>query len=208
MKRFFLPLFLLLLVGAGVAWYTLWPVSVSIPLTRVETTLGQYLAQKPLSWNNLFQLRLTQPRLSPAGDNRLRVATTGELKPPLFQTLRGELVLVTGLRYKASTGEFFLTDPQMEKFGFKELPAQLTEPLRQMANDVLPPVFSQIPVYRLNPDQLPERALKSVLLTVNVKQEQIEIVFQNRYFHRLLSPSDSGADPGVPSQPAPNTSPL
>lgn len=186
MKRLLLPLLLFLALGAGAAWYTLWPVKVSIPLSRVESALGNYLAQKPLHWNNLLKLELTAPRLTAAPDNRLQLMTTGQLQPPFFKTLQGEVVLITGLKYKAETGEFFLSDPQLAHFQFKELPGQFTEPLREMANEVLPPLFTQIPVYRLNPDQLPERALKSVLLTVNVKAEQIEIVFQNRYFHGLL----------------------
>lgn len=190
-----LSLIVILLLLGGAGWYLLWPVSVSIPLSSVESTLAQSLSQKPLNWNHLLTLELAKPKITAAqsapqvaGQNqRLRVELAGTLRPPLLQAYQGQVELETGLNYKPATGEFFLVDPQVKQLQFEALPANFTQPLKDMANQLLPPVFGQIPVYRLNSEQLPERALKKMLMAVSVQQDRIKIVFQNRYLHQLLS---------------------
>jgi len=187
MKRFLWPVLLVLGLLSAVIWYLFWPVSVAIPLSSVETALVDYLSQKTVNWNNLIKLQLSEPSVRPAEENRLKLHLAGELQPAFMRTYQGELVLLTGLIYKPETGEFFLENPQLEQLIFSDAPALYTEPLKQMANQLLPPIFEQVPVYRLNPEQLPERALKKMLMAVSIQENQIKIVFQNRYLHQLLS---------------------
>ena len=187
MKRLFVPILLVMGILGGAAWYLLWPVSMAIPLTTVESTLGQLLSQKPLNWNQVIKLELLEPKLSAAEESRLRMNLKGNLQPALLRSYQGELVLVTGLIYKPETGEFFLGKLQVEQVRFEDVPALYTDPLKQMANQLLPPIVAQVPVYKLNPDQLPERALKKMLMAVSIQEDKIKIVFQNRYLHLLLS---------------------
>ena len=206
MKRF-----LSLLIGLGllaaVGWYCCWPVVLRLPLPQVEAYLQSHMPQRLWQWNQI-QLGLSQPQLRPEGPGRLELQLAMSAKLPLLPAFNGQLQAASGLIYDSLNGKFYLDNPQLKQLEINGFSSQQLPPLQEGMNQLLPVVFREIPVYELDPAQIPERALKTFLHQVEVKDNQLEIHFCNRYAPAFLPAAcPDQSQPSLQTEPSALRSP-
>lgn len=161
----------LLLAVAGYLHYR----SENFELRISEQQIRQKLAEKlPLekTYLYLFELTLENPRVDlledtgriAAGlDIRLRIKGGAE-----DQVLRGTVDASGTLRYTAAEGQFYLTNPEIERLSVTGLPEKRAAQLRSVIETALSEYYADNPVYQLKSDDIKQAAAKLVLKNVSV----------------------------------------
>lgn len=90
--------------------------------------------------------------------------------------LGGRVEVETALRYDDARGAFFLVDPVITKLAVRGIPEAHVMRVQQSLRERLAELFSQRPVYTLNPRDVKQGAARLVLRDVRIEQDEIVIV--------------------------------
>lgn len=147
-----------------------------------ETELRMKLAEKlPITKTYLviFNITLSNPRVDLMnGSDRINSGLDITLDINLLNeisTFNGSVDISGGLRYNHETGEFFVTDPQVEKLSIKGIPEKYTDKINLVISKALNQYYQSRPIYILKPTDIKKTAARLVLKKVMVENEHLVI---------------------------------
>ena len=86
-----------------------------------------------------------------------------------FSVFEATADLTAGVRYEASTGEFFLTDPEVVNVEVKGVPPALNEAVTLAADLAIGTILESYPVFTLEPEDLETNVARLVLKEVRIE---------------------------------------
>lgn len=147
-----------------------------------EAELQEKLAERlPLRKTHLFifEVVLDNPRLELIeGSNRVNAGLDVILNIRISDEplpLGGELDVSGGVRYEATDGQFFLTDPVVENLSVQGVPAKYTDRVNSVLTLAIGEYFSDRPIYTLNDSDVKTATAKLLLKNV-VVEDRVLIV--------------------------------
>lgn len=169
---------LLLLAVAGYLHYR----SETFEVRISEQQIHQKLAEKlPLqkTYLYLFELTLENPRVDLLEDSG-RIAAGLDVRVRIKggaedRVLHGTVDASGKLRYAAAEGQFYLSDPEIEKLSVAGLPEKRTAQIRSVVETALSEYYADHPVYRLQSDDIKQTAVKVVLKDVSVDGDDLVV---------------------------------
>lgn len=179
-KTLVLLLLLLAVLAVGGAYYYF--AGKDYPLRFSEQQLQEKLGAKlPLTKTYLmiFQVTLDHPRVRLVeGSSRVNAGLDVVLNIRAgnqAQPLGGSLDVSGGILYVPERGEFFLTDPRVERIDPQGLTEKYAGQLNGVLARALAEYFADHPCYRLNPADLKQAAAKRVLKQVVVENRELVV---------------------------------
>lgn len=88
---------------------------------------------------------------------------------------QGELDIVSGIRYDNGDASFYLVDPQIRRLSVAHLSEHLQPKVKEITQLLLTSVFEKQPVYQLKDDDIKHQLAKSILQTVEIKNQSLQI---------------------------------
>ena len=138
-------------------------------------------ARFPVSKTHLFIFRVTysnpQVKLLP-DSNRIEVGLDAELDFKLrgeAKRLGGSALVTSGLTYRNQTKQFFLSDPEIQKFSLQGVPQQDVDKVTAFASDAVRKYLQQFPIYTLRAKDAKTAAARLVLKDVEVKGTEVHV---------------------------------
>jgi hypothetical protein len=147
-----------------------------------EAQLQEQLDQQlPLtrSYFLIFQVTLDNPRVSLTdGSNRVRAGLDivlnakagGESRP-----LGGTIDVTGGVKYVAAKGEFFLTDPVIERLELQGVSPKYAGSVRAVMTKAIAEYYSTHPIYSLKATDVNQAAARLVLKDVVVQGQTLVV---------------------------------
>ena len=178
MKRGLAALALVLVVAAASAYYYFSGQEYVFRFT--EAQLQQRLEESlPItrSYLLIFQVTLDNPRvLLTDGSNRVRAgldivlnATIGGESRPLGGTIDVE----GGIKYVPAQGQFFLTDPAIERLELQGVPPKYADSARAAMTKAIAEYYSTHPIYSLKATDVNQAAARLMLKDVIVERQTL-----------------------------------
>lgn len=147
-----------------------------------ESQLHDKLAERlPLrkTYLLIFQVVLDNPRLLLVdGSDRVNAGLDVTLNfrinnEPL--PLGGELDVSGGIRYEESEGQFYLTDPIIEKLNVQGIPASITDRVNSVLTRALGEYYADRPINTLRKSDVKQAAARLLLKNVVVRNRELVI---------------------------------
>ena len=147
-----------------------------------EAELQEKMAERlPLRKTYLFiiEVVLDDPRLEMIeGSDRVNAGLDVTLNIKINDEplpLGGELDVSGGVRYEASDGRFFLTDPVIENLSVQGVPAKYTDRVNSVLTKAIGEYYSDRPIYTLKGSDVKTATAKLLLKNV-VVEDRVLIV--------------------------------
>ena len=86
-----------------------------------------------------------------------------------FNVFQATVNLTTGIRYEPSTGEFFLTDPEVVSVEVEGIPPAFNEPVTLAADLAVGTILDSYPVFTLEPEDFETNIARLVLKEVRIE---------------------------------------
>ena len=127
----------------------------------------------------IFQVTLDHPRVSLANNSQrmsagldvvLDIRVGNDAKP-----LGGTLDVSGGIKYVPERGEFFLTDPVIERLVFQGIPDKYLEKVNLVLARALTAYFAERPIYALSVANTKQLAARLVLKRVVVENHELVV---------------------------------
>ncbi|HMN34453.1 MAG TPA: DUF1439 domain-containing protein [Chiayiivirga sp.] len=168
-----------LLLAAATVW---WLKGRSLEVRVTEPQLRAQLAERfPVERTVLLLLRwrLTDPSLAFL-PQRQRVAVGIDVRLNLRleggrSDLGGRIELETGVRYDEARGALFLVDPVITRLVIDGLPERHAQRATDSVRELLAEVFSQRPVYTLNPLDLKQGSARLLLRELRIEGDAVVV---------------------------------
>lgn len=144
----------------------------------IEKTLGKSL---PITKTYLFiiQITLENPRvLLKNGSSRVSAGLDVVLNISVGQNpepLGGSVDVSGGVKYDSETGEFFLTDPNIESLQIQGVSGGYTDKVNSALTKALAKFYSENPIYTLKSSNLKQATVRRVLKDVIVENRELVI---------------------------------
>jgi len=147
-----------------------------------ENQIHEKLSQKlPLTEKYLFifEVTLDNPRVTlNNGSDRVIAGLDIILniwvgKNP--QPLGGSIDASGGVKYVSEKGEFFLTDPVVERFAIQGIPEQYSKKVNKVLTKALNEYYETHPIYKLNPTDAKQVAARLILKNVIIENQQLVV---------------------------------
>ena len=104
------------------------------------------------------------------GSDRAAITMVGMIEVlDTFNVFEATVNLTAGVRYEASTGEFFLTDPEVANVEVKGVPPALNEPVTLAADLAAGTILESYPVFTLEPEDFETNIARLVLKEVRIE---------------------------------------
>ena len=146
--------------------------------TDIEETLEKSL---PITKTYLFiiQVALEDPRVRlENGSSRVNAGLDIVLNITVDQNpepLGGSVDVSGGVRYVSETGEFFLTDPNIEHLQIRGISDGYSEKVNSALTKALAEYYSENPIYTLNAFDAKQATVRMVLKNVIVENQELVI---------------------------------
>ena len=122
----------------------------------------------------MIQLALSDPQVSlPEGQNRIAIASRLRALAPGLIDATGRAELSGTIRYQRQEGAFYLDQPVINALQIDQIPAQQTEPLKELLEVALSHALLSTPIYTLSKDNMKERMAKMMLKRVEVRDQKL-----------------------------------
>jgi len=169
-------LLILALLGAGLWWYLN---NGSLRISISEQDILERLSEKlPQRKTYLYVLEVTfdsprvqlveaSERINAGLDLSIKINLLGGSTP-----LLGKIDAAAGIRYAASEGAFYLTDPTIETLELDGLPREWAAKGRDLVGQGVRAYFEEHPIYQLT-ERESHRAAKAVLQNVTIGQGKV-----------------------------------
>jgi Protein of unknown function (DUF1439) len=180
LKKIITLIVVVLAIAAGVYFY----VSSKEYVVRIpEKQLQEKLQEKlPISKSYffIFQVTLDNPRVELTNGNDrinagldvvLNIKLGGEEKP-----LGGSLDASGSIRYEPESGQFYLTDPNIEQFSIQGIPEKHISKATTVMEQALTEYYASHPIYTLKVGDIKQAAAKLVLKSVLVENKELVVV--------------------------------
>ncbi len=127
----------------------------------------------------IFQITLDSPRVElingsdriKAGlDITLNIQLGSESKP-----LGGSVDASAGVQYVSNEGNFYLTNPVVEKLSIQGVPQEYTDRVTNVVESALAEYYSTHPAYKLKAGDLKQTAAKLVLRGVIIENQELVV---------------------------------
>jgi hypothetical protein len=168
-----------LLLAAATVW---WLKSRSFEVRVTEPQLRAQLIERfPIERTVLLLLRwrLTDPSLEFLPQRqRVAIGIDARLNLKLEggrSDLGGRIELETGIRYDAARGALFLVDPVITRLVIDGLPERHAQRATDSVRELLAEVFSQRPVYTLNPLDLKQGSARLLLRELRIEDDAVVV---------------------------------
>jgi len=172
-------IFILVLV-LGVAGVYIYMSGKKYPISLTETQLKAKLDEHlPVKNTYLFIIDVTLDNSRVAlleGSDRINagvdvtVAIRAGSTPTQF---KGTVDAAAGVRYEPTKGQFFLTNPTVEKVTIPGVPDSYTSKVNTVISSALSEYFAKQPVYTLDATDYTQRATQLVLKDVIIKDRRL-----------------------------------
>ena len=152
-------------------------------ITLTESQLQEKLAEKlPLTktYFFIFQVTLENPRVFLTNgrkrvdvglDVNLNININKEPKP-----LGGSIDVSGGVLYVAEKGQFFLTDPVVEKIKVQGIPEHYSDKANIALSKALSNYYAEHPIYTLKSTDIKQAATKLILKDVYIYHKELVII--------------------------------
>jgi hypothetical protein len=146
--------------------------------SEIQNTLETNL---PLTKTYLFiiQVTLKNPRVQlENGSRRVNAGLDVVLNITVDQNpepLGGSVDVSGGVRYLSETGEFFLTDPNIERLHIQGVSEGYTDKVNSALTKALAEYYSEHPIYKLSSFDAKQVTVKMVLRNVVVENQELVI---------------------------------
>jgi hypothetical protein len=146
--------------------------------SEIQETLEKNL---PLTKTYLFIIEVTlkTPRVQlENGSNRVNAGLDIELNITVDQNskpLGGSIDVSGGVRYASDTGQFFLTDPNIEQLQIQGLSDEYADKANRALTKALAEYYSEHPIYKLSANDAKQLAVRMVLKNVIVENRELVI---------------------------------
>lgn len=180
MKEIAISLIVLLVVAVGgtVYYFSGKEYIFGFSASQIQEKLNEKL---PLtkSYLFIFQVTLDNPRVSlEDGSSRvkagldiiLNIQAGKEPKP-----LGGSMDVSGGIRYSSERGEFFLTDPIIERLAVQGIPDLYTDKVNSVLTKALAEYYASHPIYSLKAYDSKQAAAQLVLKNVVVEKGELVV---------------------------------
>ena len=122
----------------------------------------------------LFSITLTTPELELLSDQqRLSVRAQVIVKTAFGTENHGQIKVNGKLRYQPDNHSFYVDDPRLVEFNFKDLPASLQPQVQALLEDVIADAVVQRPVYTLSDKNFEESMAKMMLKSIVIKEDAV-----------------------------------
>ena len=145
---------------------------------EIQNTLATNL---PLTKTYLFiiQVTLENPRVNlENGSNRVNAGLDVVLNITMDQNaqpLGGSVDVSGGVRYASESGEFFLTDPNIERLQIQGVSDKYTEKVNTALSKALAEYYLDHPIYTLSALDAKQASVRMVLKNVIVENKELVI---------------------------------
>jgi hypothetical protein len=170
----------LLVLAAAVAYFILKGETYEIRLTeqQIQERLDQkfpiakkYFAILDVAYQNpKVHLVESSDRIQFGVETGLTFPFGGETK-----ALTGDSQLTAGLRYDATSHEFYLVDPQIDRLDIQGIPPAMTAKSEAALKTVAREVLERYPVYTIKPTDLKKVTARMILKSVVAKNGELVI---------------------------------
>lgn len=146
--------------------------------TEIQNTLEESL---PLTKTYLFiiQVTLENPRVQlENGSSRVNAGLDVVLNITVGQNpdpLGGSVDVSGGVRYVSESGQFFLTDPMIERLQIQGVSDIYTEKVNSALSKALSEYYSENPIYTLSALDVKQATVRLVLKKVIVENQELVI---------------------------------
>lgn len=147
-----------------------------------EAELHDKLAERlPLQETYLFifQVVLDNPRLLLVnGSDRVNAGLDVTLNIHINDEplpLGGQLDVSGGVRYEAAEGQFFLTEPEIDRLSVQGIPAAFTDRVDSVLTRALAAYYVDRPIYTLRESDVGQAAAKLLLKNVIVENKELVV---------------------------------
>ena len=179
MKKTAIVTLVILLIAGGVFYYFSGKEYV---LNFSESQIQEKLTAKlPLvkTYLFIFQVTLDNPRVHlENGSNRLKAGLDIKLniQPGKEQVPLGGIIDVSGgVKYIAEKGDFFLTDPVIERLAVEGLQSKYTDKINLVLTKALGEFYASHPIYSLKTTDIKQTAAKLILKNAIVDNKELVI---------------------------------
>lgn len=125
----------------------------------------------------LVRARFTQPQiLLRPGTDRIGLSLDVQIRLPGGKKMDGSLILGSALQYESSRGEILLADPLIEDVQIDGVPKRFEDLIHTLSKVVAKRYLAQIPIDRLQADDVEESLAKLVLRSVTVQDGEVVVV--------------------------------
>lgn len=154
-----------------------------VPITISEGQINAALQKSfPISqtYMQVIELAYSNPRvtLKPDSDRiqlELDAKVSFKLLPGL-KNLTGTTIIDSGIRYQASTRQFFLASPTVRKLEIAQLPREQIDKVTQIAVELTRTKLEQQPIYTVEGPQAAMLAANVLVKDVRVKNGGLQVV--------------------------------
>jgi len=91
------------------------------------------------------------------------------------KSVTGTALVASGLTYRSESKEFFLSNPQIEKFSIQGIPEQYLNKVHSVAEVFLREYLQRYPIYTLRPGDVRTTAATVLLKEVKVKGNEVDV---------------------------------
>lgn len=170
---------MLLVIGAGVLWYSASRTHVfRFSEGAIERVL-QERAPVTRSYMRVFDVTVEKPRVDLVEESD-RVAAgvdvaldikIGDFAAPIY----GAVDLSGAIDYRADEAAFYLTDPEIEALKIQGIPERYSDRAHGVIKLAIKEFYEERPLYALTGEETPKRAARLLLRDVVVKDEHLVI---------------------------------
>ncbi len=136
-----------------------------LPLTKTYMFIIQVTLNKPR-----VNLENGSSRVAAGLDVIINISLNNNPKP-----LGGSVDVSGGVVYLAEKGQFFLTDPVIEKLTVQGLPSKYSDKANIALTKALAEYYKENPIYTLKPTDLKRAAARAVLKDVAVENQELVV---------------------------------
>ena len=169
---------LLLLIVGGYWYFSGKEYVFRFPEAQIRETLAKKLPMTK-TYLLIIQVTLDNPRvLLENGSNRVNAGLDVTLNVTVDnnpEPLGGSIDVSGGVRYEAEKGQFFLTDPVIEKLQVQGISPAYTEKTNNALTKALAEYYSERPIYTLSDLDAKQLAAQMVLKDVVVENKELVV---------------------------------
>jgi hypothetical protein len=152
---------------------------VRIPEKQLQEKLQENLPISK-SYFFIFQVTLNNPRVTlKSGSSRVNAGLDATLNIKLANEeipLSGSLDASGGIKYEPEKGQFYLTDPVVEKLSIQGIPEKYNSKATSVIENALTDYYATHPIYTLKEGDVKQVAAKLVLKSVLVEDKELMVV--------------------------------
>ncbi len=109
------------------------------------------------------------------GSDQLALSATIQADALGGLTASGSLKIMGTLKYNAKQGAFYFNNPKLVELNIKEMPPKFHEQIKKLAQGALAKSLSRYPVYKLKDDNMKQQLAKTMLKSMEVKDQNLVV---------------------------------